>query len=478
MIQINQIEQQVSLTVNPITEVINIEVTEIIHSVYIVAKESPGSPTFNQNNVDVVKTVQTLYSDEPLKWLSNLNELTPYTINEFQSLWVRVISLNQSNVPDKTIIYKVINKGKGDYGLNKTQFILEDLFFVAQSASTLQDIINEETTIVINLGEHTSHVIKDIVNSQNPPILIQNQALGQTIFTVLDDEIVYSYLWIGTAGTYGVANSQSTAADFQVLNDQPQLISNLYVEKAIYSPISIFNTGILDTVELDKRSALKIQGTVSEIRAIQKNNSNFYFIGQPFFLYNDTAGPLKITHLLGTGNIKFFQPELVDYFAQPNEVVLFVLESVGGNLRYRRASSGLLANKSVTLEKLQDIASQTVFGRISPGTGQPELLDAFDLLFMLDLQDVVYDLSLKLTKVSTGSQERVYGVGVDNVQKMISTKEQFVSDADIITALNAITSTVATISVVGKTMYKGQMYVSTSPDYLYVAFDDNLIIRK
>lgn len=87
-------------------------------------------------------------------------------------------------------------------------------------------------------------------------------------------------------------------------------------------------------------------------------------------------------------------------------------------------------------------------------------------------------LDLKLTKVSTGSQERVYGVGVDNVQKMISTKEQFVSDADIITALNAITTTVATISVVGKTMYKGQMYVSTSPDYLYVAFDDNLIIRK
>ena len=87
-------------------------------------------------------------------------------------------------------------------------------------------------------------------------------------------------------------------------------------------------------------------------------------------------------------------------------------------------------------------------------------------------------LDSKLNKVSTGSQERVYGVGVDNVQKMISTKEQFVSDADIITALNAITSTVATISVVGKTMYKGQMYVSTSPDYLFVAFDDNLIIRK
>lgn len=95
-----------------------------------------------------------------------------------------------------------------------------------------------------------------------------------------------------------------------------------------------------------------------------------------------------------------------------------------------------------------------------------------------DQTDLQSALDSKLKKVSTGSQERVYGVGVDNVQKMISTKEQFVSDADIITALNAITSTVATISVVGKTMYKGQMYVSTSPDYLYVAFDDNLIIRK
>lgn len=95
------------------------------------------------------------------------------------------------------------------------------------------------------------------------------------------------------------------------------------------------------------------------------------------------------------------------------------------------------------------------------------------------VQEAVDELSNeKLDKVTTGSTERVYSVNEANNQAMIPTMEQFVSDTDIINALEAITTEIASISVVGKTMYKGQLYVSDSPAYIYLAYDDNQIIRK
>lgn len=176
------------------------------------------------------------------------------------------------------------------------------------------------------------------------------------------------------------------------------IIGALFVEKSYYTPLVVSGTGIIDTENLDiKNSALKIQGTVTEIKSIQKNSSSFYIIGQPFFLYNETATPLKIPHLAGSGNIKFFNPEASDYFADPNEVVMFVLENVGGNLRYKRSTTRL-QKKSVTLDKIQDIASGSILGRLSAGDGQPESLDWIDVLFLLGLETIEMDVASKQTK--------------------------------------------------------------------------------
>ena len=345
-----------------------------------------------QNNIKKEIAIPCPVVTELADFAAVINALGTFEISETEIPTFKAIS---SDLNPVTYYLELLETGKGLYGSGGIELTAANLK-ITSFVATIEDIETIASTVVVDFGV-TLLTVSAVLNLQNPALVIQDQTAGYTIFKITVDSKVKSYLWIGTAGTYGVGNLQSTAADFQVLNDQPQLISNLYVEKEIYSPIPLFSSGIIDTVELDKHSAIKLQGTISELKGIQKNNASYYFIGQPFFLYNDTSGNIKIPHLSGSANIRFFNPETTDYFAVPNEVVIFVLESVSGVLRYKRVTTRL-QNKSVTLEKLQDINSQSVFGRISPGIGQPQVLDVFDLLVMLGLQDVVYDLSLKAPK--------------------------------------------------------------------------------
>lgn len=179
-----------------------------------------------------------------------------------------------------------------------------------------------------------------------------------------------------------------------------------FVEKVTYSPLILSSAGVIGSLEMDKRAAIKATGALTELGNIIKNNSTHHFPGQLFVFIDATPdGGVKLPQLFtggGSGNIAWFHPDGLDYFTQKNEVVLFVEDTIGAQKVNRRISSGfVLKNKSVTLEKLQDINSQSVFGRISPGIGQPQVLDVFDLLVMLDLQDVVYDLSQKQSKSKT-----------------------------------------------------------------------------
>lgn len=177
--------------------------------------------------------------------------------------------------------------------------------------------------------------------------------------------------------------------------------TGVFVEKATYTPLTLNSVGEVGSLEMDKRAAIKAVGALTRLGNIIKNNSTHHFPGQLFVFIDDTpTGGVELPHLYtagGSGSIAWFHPDGQDYVTQQKEVVLFVEDIIGSQKVNRRISSSL-RNKSVTLEKMQDIPSGTFYARNSTGSGQPELLDVFDVLLMLDLQDVVYNLSLKQQK--------------------------------------------------------------------------------
>lgn len=236
MIQISQIVQNVDLSVDPTTEVINLQVTETPISVILELNETIAPQIILEvsehgiegNNIDILKRFKfsTNGANLTTNLLAKLNSLPEYTVNEIQSLWILATQVNLQNELVDTSLYKIINKGKGTYGLGKTQFISSDLLFIANRNATPSDIIDDETTIVIDLGEETNHVISDLLNNQSPSISIQDQSLGLTLFTVLDQDITYTYLWTGNPGNYGLAELQSNLTDFQLLETDQGFVFN------------------------------------------------------------------------------------------------------------------------------------------------------------------------------------------------------------------------------------------------------------
>lgn len=176
--------------------------------------------------------------------------------------------------------------------------------------------------------------------------------------------------------------------------DTPVVVnpSGVFVEKETFNPLTYNNTGVVGSIEIGKRSALKITGTVSEIGNILKNNAQDYYTGQFFVLIdNTTSGNIKLPQLNtsgGSGTIAWFHPDGQNYFTTKDEIVLFVLDYIGSQKVYRRLTSGL-KNKSVTLEKLQDFPAKSFLARNSETSGQGQFLDVLDVLIMLGLDDAM-----------------------------------------------------------------------------------------
>ena len=124
----------------------------------------------------------------------------------------------------------------------------------------------------------------------------------------------------------------------------PPVNSNIFVEKEIYQPQITIGSAPVGAIAMGKKSALVVAGTIPSIEFIIKNNTNDYFIGQPFQTTNKTPNLVKFTHLSSdvAGNpnsISWYNPELTDYYATPNEVTLWILDIIDGQKVYRRATT-------------------------------------------------------------------------------------------------------------------------------------------
>lgn len=174
------------------------------------------SPT-DQDNIDIVKTVKILNDYTDAQILEKINERPTYTVNEKQSLWILCITSDVS--PPKILKYKVMNKGKGTYGVAGTQFTASDIELVYVSIATPTDIEIDPATDTIDFGDIEEIDVSEWLNGKDPAITIQPQDEGYTLFQGTVDGEEKSYLWIGAPGLYGDGETQSTMADFQLISD-------------------------------------------------------------------------------------------------------------------------------------------------------------------------------------------------------------------------------------------------------------------
>lgn len=174
-----------------------------------------------QDNIDIRKNVNILSTDTYTQILGKINSLPNYTVNEKQSVWFicRQLTTSIGQLP-RTIKYKMMLLGKGNYGVGGTQLTFDNLENIFDNTSTLLDIENDPTTDKILYGDLVGETISEWLNVQSPAIVIQPQEDGYTLFEGSIDGINISYLWIGEGGVYGLGDTQSTMADFQVISDE------------------------------------------------------------------------------------------------------------------------------------------------------------------------------------------------------------------------------------------------------------------
>lgn len=119
-----------------------------------------GSSSINQDNIDIVKNISLPRIDLLTKTdiVDAINNLPIFLVNEIQSLWITGTTLpnEDDNIVSVTLKYKVLNKGKGIYGVGGTPITYNDLYLVEVDNPTLgeDDIFNplQDLQSVLTVG--------------------------------------------------------------------------------------------------------------------------------------------------------------------------------------------------------------------------------------------------------------------------------------------------------------------------------------
>lgn len=183
-----------------------------------------------QDNIDIRKNVNILSTDTYTQILAKINALANYTVNEKQSVWFicRQVTTSVGQLP-RTIKYKMMLLGKGNYGTGGTQLTFDNIENIYDNTASLLDIENNPTTDKILYGDLVGQTISEWLNLEDPARVIQPQEDGYTLFEGSIDGVDITYLWIGEGGVYGAGDTQSTMSDFQIISDEIPPSTDIYV---------------------------------------------------------------------------------------------------------------------------------------------------------------------------------------------------------------------------------------------------------
>ena len=257
--------------------------------------------TFNVNGVEYWFKNGVTNSDLKIK----IEELAGESISKFTS--------NPTYTIDEGVIFIPANETWLINSIGYTNPIINEIPFNYASVGAsyfLTIVATKFNTFIARIGGQS-------LSNPDEPIIDLDEELPLTTFLVYDNEVTVII---------------------------PPVNSNIFVEKEIYQPQITIGSAPVGAIAMGKKSALVVAGTIPSIEFIIKNNTNDYFIGQPFQTTNKTPNLVKFTHLSSdvAGNpnsISWYNPELTDYYATPNEVTLWILDIIDGQKVYRRATT-------------------------------------------------------------------------------------------------------------------------------------------
>jgi hypothetical protein len=197
--------------------------------------------------------------------------------------------------------------------------------------------------------------IIDTIDYTNPEDVVINFPLATTGNSRLDlVALTTSNTFVRIPGTESDSNPVSPSlpdnmvqAGFVLVTDStvgdpsPPVTGDVFVKK-IESQDFIFNSGattVINQIDLiDDRSSISLIGSATDVKSVQLPTA-FIRPGKPHFFKNRTGHDVKLWHLAGTGNIKYFFPNGLDLIVKPNEVIEFNMNANdSANVRFEYVS--------------------------------------------------------------------------------------------------------------------------------------------
>lgn len=160
-------------------------------------------------SVDTPLASATILSDAA----NRINNLSPDLIINSDEIYF--FKFKWSN---RFYVLALKNLGKGAYGANQENITENNIQIISEKPLVVENVAQDSTTQIIQLREIQPLDISEAVNNITPAIDIQPLAEGFTIFTVLEDSEVKSYLFQGNSGLTGFGEQQTTLSDFNFIN--------------------------------------------------------------------------------------------------------------------------------------------------------------------------------------------------------------------------------------------------------------------
>lgn len=201
--------------------------------------------SINQNNINIVKGFQTPSSNF-LDMVAAIDNLTPYTINEQQTVFFQTSILDPNDVLNTAIITLATRDvGKGTYGAGETS-LFGKLWIVGTRRLAYGDAEDLPNTQIINLGAHTSTTVEAVFNAESE-FTVQNTEAGLRLVNITLDSEEKQFFFTGPGGDYGVGGDlTATSAQFD------EITGNEPVEPIIPTEEQISGT----TIELNQTNAV------------------------------------------------------------------------------------------------------------------------------------------------------------------------------------------------------------------------------
>jgi len=175
---------------------------------YNITIKQLSDETFQEslNNIDRLKFIRYTGSGSMTDVLNAINSMYPYTITGSESWWIKT-SQNRgwAELPIVTL-WKILDLGQGTYGQGETQLTAENLLWVNSNESSLNDMLDDPTTEIIEINTELIEPVTDIldvvsvvdmINAYATLLTVKPLAQGHTIFRIDDGTTTVHYWWVG-----------------------------------------------------------------------------------------------------------------------------------------------------------------------------------------------------------------------------------------------------------------------------------------